>query len=526
MARKSYANIFAIMRKNILYIVVLILSLNTVFAQLNPEPKKVTKLFFPEDESIENVTPALQKKRGFTDYDELISFLKEQQDQHPELVTIDYIGKSQKGYDIPIIYIKNKSSSKDKIKVWFQGALHGNEMATTESLLYTMYKILNEDSLRYLLDKIELAIVPMANIDGYLKSDRYAANGLDLNRDQTKLMAPETLILKQSFSNYAPEVALDFHEYNPYRRDFAKMGSFGITSAFDAMFLYSSNLNVAENIRKLTDTLFVNNARSALDEHQFRHSDYMSTGDHFGEIHFNKGGSSARSSANSYALANSISSVIEVRGIRLGRTSFKRRIKITYVIALSFLKTAFEQVEVVKQTLKEAHLANQHIAVTTKRRVYEDTIKAIDLDSYKLIDLPVTFRDAKGATTILKREKPEAYLITKELGFLVEKLKILGLEVETLERDETLKVEAYTITEFNRDETKYEKMNLQTVTTELQTKQITFPKGSFKIATNQKNSALLYEVLEPERPNSFISFGVLETELHQELPIYRLSSTN
>ena len=33
-----------------------------VFGQ-NPEPKKVTSLFFPEDETLENVTPALQKRK-------------------------------------------------------------------------------------------------------------------------------------------------------------------------------------------------------------------------------------------------------------------------------------------------------------------------------------------------------------------------------------------------------------------------------------------------------------------------------
>ena len=44
----------------------------------------------------------------------------------------------------------------------------------------------------------------MANIDGYESHDRYAANGLDLNRDQTKLMAKESVSLKQAFSDFSP----------------------------------------------------------------------------------------------------------------------------------------------------------------------------------------------------------------------------------------------------------------------------------------------------------------------------------
>ena len=52
------------------------------------------------------------------------------------------------------------------------------------------------------LDYLDISIVPMANIDGYLKISRYASNGLDLNRDNTKLMAPETIALKKAFNKF------------------------------------------------------------------------------------------------------------------------------------------------------------------------------------------------------------------------------------------------------------------------------------------------------------------------------------
>ena len=76
----------------------------------------------------------------------------------------------------------------------------------------------------HLLNYLDIFIVPMANIDGYESHDRYAANGLDLNRDQTKLMAKESVSLKQAFSDFGPHVALDLHEYRPYRRDFTLFG--------------------------------------------------------------------------------------------------------------------------------------------------------------------------------------------------------------------------------------------------------------------------------------------------------------
>ena len=117
-----------------------------------------------------------------------------------------------------------------------QGGLHGNEPASTESLLYLIHLILEDADYKYLLDKIELAILPMANIDGFLKNDRYAANGLDLNRDHTKMMAPETKASKVAFANFDPHIALDFHEYRPFRKDFAQLSSFGIAHPYAVMF--------------------------------------------------------------------------------------------------------------------------------------------------------------------------------------------------------------------------------------------------------------------------------------------------
>ena len=91
-----------------------------------------------------------------------------------------------------------------------QAGLHGNEPAGTEGLLYYMYSILNDATYDKLLDGVDLLILPMANIDGYLKDNRYAANGLDLNRDQTKLMAPETRLIKKVFTDFNAHVGLDF----------------------------------------------------------------------------------------------------------------------------------------------------------------------------------------------------------------------------------------------------------------------------------------------------------------------------
>ncbi|MGS2726722.1 M14 family zinc carboxypeptidase [Psychroserpens sp. BH13MA-6] len=507
------------MKHKIIYTVFFLFSL-MVEAQLNPQSKKITEKFFPEFEALEDITPALNKKRGFTDYRELMAYLVKYEDKYPEHVTIQMIGESQKGKSIPMVYISNPNNE-DKIKVWMQGGLHGNEPASTEALLYLLDKLLTDDSYNYLLDRIAIKMVPMANIDGYEKQDRYAANGLDLNRDQTKLMAQESVALKKAFSEFNPEVGMDFHEYRPYRRDFAKLSSFGITSAFDAMFLYSGNLNVPENIRKLTNELFVENAREALNDHNYLHHDYVSTDEYGGEVHFNQGSNNARSSATSYALNNTISTLFEIRGVGIGRTSFKRRIHTGFVIAISYLETAYEHMEAIKSELTIAQTSKADAIVTSERTVYEDTIKTIDLDSNDYIELEATFRDAGQMQAKLIRERPKAYIISASQEKLIKKLKALGSQVEILSEPTTLEVQTYNVIAYDRDDMPYEKMNRQTVKTELSIENISFPSGTFIIPMNQRQSNLIIEVLEPEAPNSFVSFGVLETDKGEQLPIYR-----
>ncbi len=494
-------------------------------AQLSPQSKKVTQKFFPDPEVTIN-TPAFQKKKGFTTYEELIQFLNEKVAKYPDLLTLTYIGNSQKGKQVPLLTIVDPSKKTDKVKVWFQGGLHGNEPGSVEAMLYLIDQLLENEENRYLLDRLHLAIVPLANIDGYSKQDRYAANGLDLNRDQTKLNIPESQFLKQTFSDFNAEVAVDFHEYRPYRRDFATMSTYGISSIYDAMFLYSGNLNVPENLRKYTEERFVDAARKKLDENQLNHHPYMSTTKHLGDVHFNQGSENSRSSATSYALANCISTLIEVRGVGIGKTSYKRRVQTAFLIGMSYLKTAHQHADELKQKLEEAESSKHQAALKTQRKVYDTKIKTIDLDQNEAIDFEVTIRDALQLTLVSSRARPTAYLIMPEAVGVIQRLKILGLEVDLLSEAKEMEVERYQVIQYHQDAEKYEGVNLQEVKTELSKVNMQFPIGTAIVKMDQERANLAMEVLEPEVKNSFVSFNVIETEQEATLPIYRYLNEN
>jgi hypothetical protein len=507
------------MRKiTLLFLAVCVIPIITGF---NPQTNALTDMFFPEKDDLPDATPALKKKTGYTNYEELMAFLQELATAHPQWVTLDFIGQSHKGKPIPIVHIQSPNKMR-KVRVWMQGGLHGDEPASTEAMLYLLHEVLNNPENTALVQNIHLAVVPMANIDGYLKQKRNNAENLDLNRDQTKLMATESPLLKKAFTDFKPHVSLDFHEYRPFRRDFVKLSNFGVTGAYDVMFLYSGNLNVPEAFRTFTDEAFLKPTRAKLDAEALTHHDYVTTSNHFGQIHFNRGSINARSSATNFALLNSISTLVEVRGVGIGRTSFKRRIYTGFLIGKSFLDEAVAQKGAIFKMFEEADFTNNEVVVKASRKVYQGELDFIDLDKLEKIQLPVTFRDALQSAPKITRAKPQFYLLEASQAELVTKLQILGLHVDTLKAQETIMVEAFQISQYRKVPQKYEKMTLQEVSVDLIKQARNFEAGCFSVATNQPNGNILTEIMEPEAPNSFVSFGLVKTSLSQILPIYRI----
>ena len=492
-----------------------------LFPQLNPQSKKLTKKFFP-DPNIEINTPAFNKKKGFTKYDEMMSFLNEQIANHSDVVKLEFVGESQKGKQIPMLFFDRKNSN-EKVKVFFQAGLHGNEPASTEGILYFIDQILNNEKYNKLLDRITLAIIPMANIDGYEINNRYASNGLDLNRDHTKLLAKESKCLKQAFSDFEAEVSVDFHEYTPFRKDFAKLGTFGISNIYDVMFLYTGNLNVPRNLREYTNYRFVQNARDVLSKNNLRHHDYLSSHKFQGSIHFKQGSNSARSSCTAFALTNSISSLIEVRGVGIGKRSFKRRVNSTFLVALSYMQTSYDNVEEVKQIISQAKKDRSFAVLKSKLNVYKKNIQVLDLDKSEEVAFEAIIHDKLNATAIDIRERPKAYLIKSDQYDVIEKLKLLGLKLEGVDGKVNYTVEQYVIEDYFKEKMKYEGVYMQKVKAKTEKINLDVDSSWLILDMTQRKSNLAIEVLEPEAPNSFVSYSVIPTFLGDVLPIYRLN---
>lgn len=488
-------------------------------ATIAQQSNKVTQTFFQDPIAIN--TPLFQKRHGFTSYKEMNAFLAELQLSYPNLLKIESIGKTQRGRTISMVKV-SKDGSENKLRILYLGRVHGNEPSGTEALLYFLRQLLEDEDVGSLLDKADFYIIPMVNIDGAKNNNRPTANGVDLNRDQSALITPEAKILQATAHKIQPHLVVDFHEYQPVRNDFAKLSSNILSIPWDVMFLYSSNPNVHPALRNLVQDKFIANASSALDKNKITYHTYYSSADDYGHVYLNVGGASPRSTSNLFALKNSVSMLMEIRGQGLNRISMKRRVYTGYLLALSFANTAISNEKQVLEAIKESEGNQDDIAVkfSAHRTVMPFTF--VDMINNQKVVLDVPARLSTNIKVTLSRPMPKAYYILSSQTRAIETLRNMGIEVKEIDQNTTIHADSYTVT--SRRELAVAiggSVYPVDVTTQIKEGTVDLPAGTYCVKTNQPYSRLIGAMLEPESSNGFVNYGVIQSELNKELPVYR-----
>jgi hypothetical protein len=293
------------------------------------------------------------------------------------------------------------------------------------------------------------------------------------------------------------------------------------------MFLYSGNLNVPKPLRDFTKTAFVEPTKVILDSLCIRHHDYITTQKYGGQVHFNQGSVHSRSSASAYALNNCVSTLLEIRGVGIKRTNFKRRIESGYVVCLNYIRIAIARQRELEAILNSKEALIDKVVVSSERKMYQDTIQAIDIATFKEISLPVTIHDALQSEAKQTLDRPFAYLLLPTEKRAIANLKAMGLTIDSLSSAKQLMVESYKITyKANadiEDDAEDEPLSgeLGSSTEKLS---VDFPAGTYVIYTKQKGGNLLCEVIEPENQNGFVANKIIANKEGIRLPIFRYSN--
>ena len=173
--------------------------------------------------------------RQTTGYDELVAFLGEVTEGEPRMF-LTSMGVSSEGRQIPLVVVGDVTGpspeavkASGKARLYVQGGIHAGEISGKEALLILLRE-LSAGEHSHWADSLVLLIAPLYNPDGNERvsptnrrgqhgpiegmGQRPNAMGLDLNRDQMKLDAPESRALVQLYSEYDPHLSVDLHTTN------------------------------------------------------------------------------------------------------------------------------------------------------------------------------------------------------------------------------------------------------------------------------------------------------------------------
>ncbi|MGL4992960.1 MAG: M14 family zinc carboxypeptidase [Bacteroidales bacterium] len=507
------------MRK-IIYLLLSIFLFSTLTAQ---DLKRVQKKYFPKPKELTINTPIASKKRDYTTYKEMKSFLSRLQSENSDIMQLEKIGYTQKGREILLAKLSNNIASSDKMRVLYFARIHGDEPGGTEGLLHFIDKITSDKSLAFLLEKIDFYILPMVNVDGGERMIRQTANGIDLNRDQVRLETPEAVALRSVVNEFDPHLCVDFHEYQPLKSAYSLISSEILTLPWDVMFLTSGNPNVATPIRESVESLYIAQVSRLLDEKGHSSHTYYTPKKGSEGVVMNLAGTSPRSTANALSLNNAFTILTETRGIGLSRETIYRRIENVYTLAYSFAYTTYQNRERLLKAIDEAVSENKPVAVSFSSEIKENyPLPFVNQIKNTLDTLELTLSNSLNSTVKLSRELPKSYLILAEQEKAIETLKNIGVEYHRLQSDQELEVEAFFISKLEREDHSFKNFTPVKVTTQLEKQKMLFPKGTVVVNTNQKRSRLLSVMLEPESSNGFVNYRVIEIEEGDQLPVFRL----
>ncbi|HEX6373599.1 MAG TPA: M14 family metallopeptidase [Longimicrobium sp.] len=179
--------------------------------------------------------PERTEYRETSRYDEVIA-LMDAADRASPLIHMTRFGQTNEGRTLPLAVVGHVAdASPDAVRasgktvVYLQGNIHAGEVEGKEALQVLLREIVAGRH-GALLDSLVLLVAPIYNADGNERIDamnrprqhgpvggmgvRPNAQGLDLNRDHTKLESPEARGLARMLTEYDPHVVIDLHTTN------------------------------------------------------------------------------------------------------------------------------------------------------------------------------------------------------------------------------------------------------------------------------------------------------------------------
>ena len=481
---------------------------------------------FP-DPVIAYSTPGLQPGRtSFSSNTEIAEWLAQLTNKPSRGVhaSVLRIGFSQQGVPLEALLLTRASSpdaptilATGRPTVLIVAQQHGNEPAGSEAAL-VVARELAQGLLEPLLDKINVLIVPRANPDGAATNQRATANGIDMNRDHLVLNSPEARALAQLGHDYQPAVVLDAHEYTVVGRYLEK---FGAIQKYDALMQYAMTANLPEFLTRASEEWYRRPAIAALKSQGLTSEWYYTTSTDIDDHVVSMGGTEPDTGRNVNGLKNTVSMLIETRGVGIGHLHIQRRVHTQVTAMVSMLQSTATRAEQLSQlrsyidreVSSQACRSKAVVAAGPTSAQYELTMLNPTTGADKKIT--VDWDSALELQTLKSRARPCGYWLSAASTAAVDRLQLLGVQVMRVVDAGTVLGDLYRATSHRtgvRQDVRggiADAQPIEQTEVELVRGLVDTPQGSFYVPLGQPLANLVLAALEPDTQNSYFANHIL-----------------
>lgn len=452
-------------------------------------------------------------------------------DKATPLVRVEDFGVSPEGRPIFAVIASKDGDRLDPNKplLLVQAGIHPGEIDGKDAgmMLLRDMAFHGKDAL---LDKVNLVLIPILSVDGHERSGRYSrpnqrgpriqgwrntATNQNLNRDFMKLDQPEMQALKRLQAKYRADLYVDVHVTD------------GMDYQYDVTYGYNGEDGVwsrSPAIAKWLDAAFKPAMNKSLE----------AEGHIPGELVFGLDERDPRKGLSDGGLgerySNGWGSAAHVPTILIENHSLKphaQRVLGTYV----FIETALKLLAEKGGDLRAAIAADSALRPATipanfasdDKPTLTRAFKGIRYETYESLasgakevrwlgeaDPELWRLPFYGSHSTLQLARPKAYWVPSYRADLIERLKLHGVQVETLDAARTVPVEMLRLVDPRvapRANEGHVQISVEQVTT--QSRDWTFPKGSVRISTDQPLGDLVVLLLEPQSNESFFAWGMV-----------------
>lgn len=484
------------------------------------------------------VTPAeMDDLTTSPDYEQTVNWLRKLSDSSPLLKMVS-LGKSEQGRHIWMVVASADSDfdparirEQEKAVLLFHGGIHAGEIDGKDAGMMLMRDIAHGIK-KDLLGQATLLFIPILNVDGHERRSAYGrvnqrgpremgwrsnAQNLNLNRDFTKLETAGVRAVIEVINGYDPDLYVDVHVTD------------GADYQYDITYGYVKTGGYSPAVSAFLSDKFQPEVDQALDDwgHIPGPLLFAANGQDFSEG--NVAFSFSPRFSHTYGDARHLPSIlIENHSLK----PFRQRVLGTYV----FLEQAIKTMGAHYREIREAVESDQNqpkdelIVKFGFRETPADTMEFLGIDSEK-IKSDITDREyiqwngeaitQQVPTLLMDRpvqqvSTPEAYFVPAEWTEVIQKLRMHGLKMQTLETAIDIELEFDFLTDYTLSASPLEgKIRFQSFETKPILRKVTLSPGSVKIPVDQDLGELASILLEAESVDSFFQWGYFMSILSQ-----------